>query len=110
MRTDTICSKHDEIISLSNQIIKSDEIEEIHNYARDLREHAENCLKDGQNMEYGLDKKRNRIEELEKENEEFEKEIRDLKSMISDLEDKHKEYENEIDDLNTKISKMEETE
>jgi hypothetical protein len=77
MRNGTICSKH----------------ELIEDAAETIKRLVQQCLEDGQNMEKGLDRKRDRIEELEselnvvsKERDSLLEELEDAKSKIKDLE------------------------
>lgn len=79
----TICSKHEEILSLVSRI-------------EDL---ADKCLEDGQNMERGLDEKRERIKELEKENQSLQDDLDRANREIEDLRDQVKGLELEIKSL-----------
>jgi chromosome segregation ATPase len=93
----TICSKHDEIMSLASEIqfLCQDDINpsDLSSLFSDLQDKAErvdqlasNAKEDGQSMEAGLDEKRERISELEQEKEELEERIRELEEKVEDLE------------------------
>lgn len=69
-RGTTICSKHDEIESLADQIIS---------FVRDAKE-------DGQSMEDALDKKNSLIKELEEKNSELENKIEKLEHELDYLQ------------------------
>lgn len=85
MKNGTICSKHEDIKDYVDKII-------------DL---VEKCLEDGQNMEKGLEEKKERISELEEENEDLKKELSRYETTINDLNE-------HIAELKTKIKEQEE--
>lgn len=103
----SICSKHDDCMKLlkrlslnyssvvSNIQFEDDIVEII-----DLIEDAKT---DGQKMENGLDKKRDRIDELERENQVYLEEISDYEIKTKELEAEIKKLENQLED--NKITK-----
>ena len=108
MKTGTICSKHEKIISIAEKIknkilsedweitgsIDSENIEtlqkrlkniqaflaEVVDYCKDIDDLAINCLEDGQAMEAGLEKKKKIIEEIEEDHKRLEDQIYDLEN------------------------------
>lgn len=116
----TICSKHDEIMELANQISGAitedgDETEEdkelkrlidsspiLQEFLSNLKELADSIFvlasdakEDGQSMESGLDNKREKIQELEKEIEDYRKYDLGYQETIKALEE-------ELEDLKSR--------
>ena len=103
MKTGTICSKHSEIESDAKYILQSNDLENIHDYARNIISLVENCLYDGNNMEKGLERKKKQIEELEQEKYDLEKQVRKLEDKVYELENDNSKLTDEIDLLNNKL-------
>ena len=106
----TICSKHDDIMSLASEIqsLCQDDINpsdlstlfsNVQNKAKQIDRLAADAKEDGQSMESGLDSKRERIQELEEEKEELESHIKELEKQLEDSEEKNSDLAEEIQAL-----------
>jgi predicted RNase H-like nuclease (RuvC/YqgF family) len=112
----TICSKHDEIMTLADEIESLCEADinpsDLSNLFSDLVDKAKTIYSladaakdDGQSMEEGLDNKKTRIQELEKEVSDMDSELRKLigiDELYEEAQERIEELEEEL--LEAKIT------
>ena len=87
-KTGTICSKHDKIKELANEI-------------QDL---ADKCLDDGGRMESGLTEKNRRIETLEEENEGLKAQLERAESLIESLQQENQDLADQLKSATTEAA------
>lgn len=109
----TICSKHDEIMKLAEEIQTlcssdlnpsdiSSTFQEILDKAEEIDSLAFYAKDDGQSMENGLNNKKEKLKELEQEKEELDSELRNLigiEELYEEAQERVEELEEELEEL-----------